>query len=157
MQRVADVENVKAVVGIGAIDDADVHEPSVVTHRTENEPLWMILPFINEPIARLRRSELVVVQLLVDHGALEFLPCLWCWEARVEESVSVLRPTEPAELDPLHRVGQLAISCERSHIDRTPIGTALRLSVREIPPVRRGGEEAQRDRSIGGKHVRIDD
>jgi hypothetical protein len=43
MQRIADVEEIEAVVRIGAVYDADVHEPSGVTHRPKDKPLRLVL------------------------------------------------------------------------------------------------------------------
>ena len=99
----------------------------------------------------------MVVNLLVAQKRLERLSYRRLRIAAVEEAVAVFGPRDIAGLHPLNLVGQLFPGAKLANVDGGPVGSALRLPVREMTAVGRRIEQRQRRRSIGRQLIRIDD
>src|SRR5205807_8728681 len=121
-----------------------------------HDPIRMLGTFIDRLVLRLRRADDVIEKLLVVNGVLQLLTRLGLRESRIEKTTSILRPTHAAALEPAHGIAELFPGLELAHEECSPVRTAFRDSIREIPPVWRRRESSESNGPVRGERIRID-
>ena len=156
LARVVEIDEVEAVAIVGALRHGDDEILAIIGHASEQKPVGLIGPVVDQLVARLRPANAMVVDLMIAVDVGHLVAGRRLVVPRVEEALVVVRPGNPRELDPLHGVGEIPRVVDVADVQLLPVGPAGREAVGEIVPVIRRSLPRQRHRSVRRENVGIE-